>query len=327
MSRYEEADLSRVRSYPVGERKSLVAEEQLYRAPQDLDSFSEFFDSLPDVLAARSLRELLARVRAARERGAGFLVLAGAHVIKTGLSPAIVRLMEEGWVTALALNGAGAIHDLEMAFFGETSEDVAAALPEGRFGMARETSEWLNRWTVDAAKRDEGLGEGLGHRFIEEGAPGLDRSLLAAGYRLGIPVTVHLSIGTDINQQHASFSGAAAGETSARDFRILTASVRELAEGVALNVGSAVLLPEVFLKAVSVATNLGTEFRDLTTAVFDFARHYRPEQNVMQRPTQGRGRGYYIVGHHELLVPLFTHALLRFGRPQSRTSSGKKDES
>lgn len=312
MSRYPEADLSRVRTYPIEERSSLVDESQLYRPPADLGSFDEFWNSLPDVLAARQLRDLVARMEAARERGAGILILAGAHVIKTGLSPGLIRLMEEGWVSALALNGAGAIHDLEMAFFGRTSEDVAEALPAGRFGMAHETSAWMNEWTRTAAGRGEGLGEGLGRIFLERSGSGGGRSVLASAYRLGIPATVHLSIGTDINQQHSEFSGAAAGETSARDFRLLVPSVERLASGgVALNLGSAVLLPEVFLKAISVAINLGCRYEDLTTAAFDFQRPYRVEQNVLERPTRGVGRGYFLVGHHEILLPLFIHRLLR----------------
>ena len=318
MSRYEEADLSRLRTYPVDQRESKVARGQLYHPPSDLDSFAASWDSLPDVLAARELKDLVERMAQARSAGAGRLLLAGAHVIKTGLAPGFVRLMEEGWITAVALNGAGAIHDLELAFFGQTSEDVAAQLPEGRFGMAEETSRWLNAWTIEAARRGEGLGEGLGREFLDSHAPHAGASLLASAYRLGIPVTVHLSIGTDINQQHPGFDGAAAGEASARDFRILTHAVASLDSGVAINIGSAVLLPEVFLKAISVAINLGATFRDLTTAVFDFQRHYRPMQNVVDRPTRTGGRGYYLVGHHELLVPLFIHALLRHGQSAPR---------
>ena len=318
MSRYEEVDLGRIRSYPVDTRESKVAEEQLYIPPADLDSFTQFWDALPDVLAVRELKDLVARMGSARASGAGRVAMAGAHVIKTGLAPGLIRMMEDGWITTLALNGAGAIHDLEMAFFGRTSEDVAVELPEGRFGMARETSEWLNRWTTEAAERGEGLGEGLGRAFLEHGAPNAARSVLASAYRLGIPATIHLSIGTDINQQHPSFSGGAAGEASARDFRILARKVATLDHGVALNLGSAVLLPEVFLKAISVAINLGSRFTDLTTAVFDFQRHYRPTQNVVDRPTRTGGRGYYLIGHHELLLPLFIQAVLRQGAPSAR---------
>lgn len=308
-SRYPEADLSKIRAFPVGERDSKVDSDHLYRPPVDPASFVELWEGLPDVLAVRDLRELVARMVLAREREAGRVVAMGAHVIKTGMAPGLIQLMEEGWITALAMNGACAIHDLELAFFGRTSEDVGAALSTGRFGMAAETSQWLNAWIADAAARGEGLGEGLGRRFQEEAPPHLGHSVLAAAYRLDIPATVHLSLGTDINQQHPSFPSAAAGETSMRDFRILCKVAESLAQGVAINVGSAVLLPEVFLKAVSVATNLGVVFRDLTTAVFDFQKHYRPLENVVRRPTAGGGRGMYLVGHHEILLPLFFQAL------------------
>jgi hypothetical protein len=310
MSRYREIDLSRVRTYPVRTRSSLVTSSQFYRPPRDPSSFAQFWKSMPDVLGARDLKSLVAHMGAARARGAGILVMSGAHVIKTGLSPGLIRLMEDGWISALALSGAGAIHDLELAFFGRTSEDVAAQLPQGRFGMAGETSLWINQWTQEAARRQEGLGEGLGRAYQEGAGRGRKRSLLAAAYRLGIPATVHVTVGADINHQHPSFSGAAAGETSARDFRILCAQVQQLARGCALNLGSAVVLPEVFLKAVSVCTNLGVRFSSLTTAVFDFQRHYRPAENVVRRPTLQGGRGYYLIGHHEILLPLFIQGLI-----------------
>jgi hypothetical protein len=310
MSRYPEEDLRRIRTYGISRRRSLVDRGVLYRPPRDPGSFGDLWHSMPDVLAARELKELVARVRTARSRRKGVLVLAGAHVIKTGLSPGLIRLLEEGWITGLALNGAGAIHDLEIAFFGRTSEDVASQLPKGRFGMARETSRWINAWTVEAARREEGLGEGLGRAFLEKGGQGVARSLLAACYRLGVPATIHLSIGADINHQHPDFSGEAAGETSARDFRILCAEVGRLTSGVALNLGSAVVLPEVFLKALSVSTSLGRRFSGLTTAVFDFQRQYRSLENVVRRPALQGGRGYYLVGHHEILLPLFFQALL-----------------
>jgi hypothetical protein len=315
MSRYPEIDLSRVRTYPIRRRRSKVRAEGFLQPVDDADSFTEFWNSLPDLLAAHDLRDLVSRVRRARERGAGVMAMAGGHVLKTGLGPGLIRLMEEGWITALALNGAGSIHDLEIAFFGNTSEDVAAQLPQGRFGMARETSVWLNQWTVAAAQRGEGLGEGLGRAYLENAPPeGAARSLLASAYRLGIPATVHLAIGGDINHQHPGFDGAAAGETTARDFRIFCAQVDGLGEGVALNLGSAVILPEVFLKAISVCINLGRRFPDLTTAAFDFQKHYRPMENVVKRPSLQGGRGYYLVGHHEILLPLFFQAV-RLGGP------------
>ncbi len=324
MSRYPEIDLSRVRTYPFRRRKNLVDAAGFLRPAADPRSFSDFLESLPDLLAVRDLRDLVARVRRAREGGFGVLVMAGGHVVKTGLGPGLVQLMEEGWVTGLSLNGAGAIHDLEIAFFGSTSEDVAAQLPRGRFGMVRETTAWLNRWTREAAEREEGLGEGLGRAYLEQApAEGAARSVLASAYRLGVPATVHLAIGTDINHQHAGFDGAAAGAASARDFRIFCGLVQGLTQGVALNLGSAVVLPEVFLKALSVCINLGTCFHDLTTAVFDFQRQYRPGENVVRRPAAQGGRGLYLVGHHELLLPLFFQAI-RAGGPLASPAAGRR---
>lgn len=334
MSRYEEIDLHGIRTYPVRGRRSLVEAGGLYRAPEspgELEGFDAFWTSLPDVLAARDLKDLVERTRVARAGGGGFLLMFGGHVIKTGLGPGLIRLMEEGWISALAMNGAGSIHDLEIGCFGKTSEDVAHQLPAGRFGMARETSQWLNAWTVEAARRGEGLGEGLGRAIAEQAGEGAGRSVLAAAWRLSIPATVHLAIGADINHQHPGFPGAAAGETTTRDFRILCRQVQTLEQGVALNVGSAVILPEVFLKALSVAINLGGKFDGLTTAVFDFQRHYRPQVNVAHRPTLQGGKGFYLVGHHELLLPLFIHALLRYGmadrpaRKKSRATGRRAD--
>lgn len=311
MSRYPESDLSRIRTYPVEQRASKVDSTAFYSPPGDPDSFAAFWDSLPDVLAARELKELVSRLDAAKRGGHGILVMAGAHVLKTGMGPGLIRLMETGWIQALALNGAGAIHDLELAFFGRTSEDVAAHLHEGRFGMARETSLWLNQWTQEAAERSEGLGEGLGRIFCEQAGEGGRHSVLAAAYRMRIPATVHICIGAEINQQHPSFSGKAAGESSARDFRILCHVLSGLEKGAALNLGSAAVLPEVFLKALSVAANLGARFDGLTTAAFDFQRHYRPYENVVRRPVLAGGKGFYLIGHHEILLPMFFQALMR----------------
>jgi len=227
------------------------------------------------------------------------------------MGPGLISLMERGWIQGLALNGAGAIHDLELAFFGRTSEDVALHLHDGRFGMARETSLWLNQWTREAAERNEGLGEGLGRIFGERAGEGAGISVLASAYRLGIPATVHICVGAEINHQHPSFSGMAAGDSSARDFRILCHVVSGLERGAALNLGSAAVLPEVFLKALSVAADLGARFDGLTTAAFDFQRHYRPAENVVRRPALAGGKGFYLIGHHEILLPLFFQAVMR----------------
>lgn len=234
----------------------------------------------------------------------------GAHVIKVGLGPVIIDLMERGVIHALALNGAGIIHDFELAFAGQTSEDVAAALGDGSFGMARETCGFLGEAIHDGAREGLGLGQAVGRRILADRLPHADKSLLAAGARLGIPVTVHVAIGTDIIHMHPQFDPAAAGETSHRDFRTFTGVVATLAHGVYLNVGSAVILPEIFLKALTLARNLGHHVAPLTTVNLDFIRQYRPMTNVVQRPTLEGGRGIGLVGHHEILLPLIAAGVI-----------------
>jgi hypothetical protein len=281
--------------------------------PVDPDSFSQLWDGLPDILAARDLRRLAQQVVAARLAARPVLLFMGAHVIKTGLTPFLIRLMDEGLVTSIASHGAGLVHDLEWTLFGRTSEDVADGLERGDFGMDLETSTLINTWTKESAAAGEGLGEGLGRRIgAEAERQGInpDAGWLSAAYRREIPATIHGSIGTDIYQQHPEFDGAAFGEASARDFRILAHQVSLAEGGVVLNWGSAVILPEVFLKALSVARNLGHPVNGLTTAAFDFMRHYRPAENVVRRPTRKTGWGSYIVGHHEILIPLFVQGLL-----------------
>ena len=239
-----------------------------------------------------------------------------AHVIKTGLSPVLIDLMERGFVSAIATNGAGVIHDFEIALSGATSEDVDAALGAGQFGMADETGRLLNGAINAGVAAGLGIGQAVG-RFLCEHHPQHERaSVVASAFRLGIPVTVHVAIGTDIIHMHPAASGAALGEGSLRDFRYFASNVSKLDHGVYLNCGSAVVLPEVFLKAVSLARNRGCSLEGLTTVTFDFARLYRPQVNVVSRPTAGIGRGYYLVGHHELLIPLLAAAVVEgSGRP------------
>jgi hypothetical protein len=274
---------------------------------------AELLQSLPDLLKARELRELVEAIVLARRAGAPVVLACGAHVIKVGLSPLLVDLMKRGLVTALALNGAGVIHDLEMALFGRTSEDVDAALEEGRFGFAGDTAEALNQAVLRAHERGLGYGEGLGawlDALEPARCPHLGLSVVHAAHRLGLPLTVHVALGTDVVHQHPSADGAAIGATSMRDFRVLVEVVRHLRGGVWLNIGSAVLLPEVFLKALSVARNLYGPIEGFTTADLDMLPHYRPLTNVVRRPTrQGGGRGLAITGHHEILVPLLCAAL------------------
>jgi hypothetical protein len=234
----------------------------------------------------------------------------GAHVIKVGLNPVLIDLMTEGWVSGLALNGAGIIHDFEMAYAGRTSEDVAAQLRKGRFGMARETGEMLNEAIRRGAERQWGLGEAVGEMIARSSFPYKKHSLLAAAYRLGLPASVHVALGTDVIHLHPRASGEAIGKTSLHDFFLFAALVRRLDGGGAfLNIGSAVLLPEVFLKAVALVRNQGERLDGFSTAVFDFLRHYRPSENVVRRPLGRTGRGYYFIGPHEILIPLLAAAL------------------
>lgn len=304
-------DLEGLDTYPLAERKSKVGREQLGRPAAKDASFRDFWKGLPDILAARELRDLVSRMQSARARERAIVWGLGAHVIKVGLSPLLVELMDQGYVSALALNGAGIIHDFELATVGQTSEEVADGLAEGKFGMAEETGAHLNDAIVRGVDGGLGLGEAVG-ALLEEQAPAYkETSLLWNAYRLAIPVTVHVAMGTDIIHMHPKASGAAIGKASLHDFRLLASVVRGLNDGgVYLNVGSAVLLPEVFLKAVSVVRNLGHPLTDFSTANFDFIRHYRPRVNVVQRPVTGSGKGFEFVGHHELMLPLLATALL-----------------
>lgn len=304
MSRYEEADLRRIATEGVAARRSKVSAESLARVADDPGSFAQLWDGLPPYLASRDLHALARAVAGARANGRPVVWMLGAHTIKVGLGPILLSLVREKLATLLAVNGAFAIHDLELALWGRTSEEVEAGLHEGRFGMARETAAVLNAAAVEGARREEGLGEAIGRALAERRPEWRAESVLGACFEAGVPVTVHVAIGTDIVHQHPDFSGAATGECSARDFRILAGHLREMAGAVVVNVGSAVILPEVFLKAFSVAANLGARSEGLVTATLDFVRHYRPLRNVVQRPPGPKGAGYYIVGHHEIMLPL-----------------------
>lgn len=304
-------DLSGVHTYPLAERVSKVTLADFARPLSPGASVRDLLDALPRLLAGNALRDLAADVRRARERHKPIVWGLGAHVIKVGLAPLLIDLMERGFVTALALNGAGIVHDFELALAGQTSEEVADGLGVGAFGMARETGEQINQAIVAGDRDGLGLGAAVG-RFIDgQGLPHHGVSLLAAAWRRRLPATVHVALGTDIVHMHPACDPAAVGRASHLDFRTFAGEVAQLGGGgVYLNVGSAVLLPEVFLKAVTLARNLGHELRDFATANFDFIQSYRPNTNVVQRPTKGVGRGYSLTGHHELLVPLFAAALL-----------------
>jgi hypothetical protein len=306
---YDEFDLSSVRTYPLKSRKSKASAADFARPHVAGSSVGEFVSSLPSILAGSDFKAVVAAVRKARASDAGIVWGVGAHVIKTGVSPVLIDLMERGFVSAVAMNGAGVIHDFELALSGSTSEDVDEALGPGRFGMAEETRE-LNSVISDAAGKRKGLGQGVSDWLTERNPPHADLSLLAAAARLKIPVTVHVALGTDIIHMHPGASGGAIGEASLRDFRYFVSNVARLEKGVYLNLGSAVVLPEVFLKAVALVRNQGISLSGLTTVNFDFMRMYRPQTNVVSRPVAGIGKGYSIVGHHEIMIPLLAAALV-----------------
>ncbi len=306
---YEEFDLSDVRTYPLASRASKARVEDFARPFVRGTGIAGLLDSLPSLLAAGAFRRVGDAIAAARGRS-GAVWGFGAHVIKTGLGPVLIELMQRGFVSALATNGAGVIHDFEIALGGATSEDVDAQLGPGRFGMADETGRLLNRAINDGVRAGLGLGQAVGRYLAAAGAPHAAMSVAAVASRLGIPLTVHVAIGTDIIHMHPDASGAALGEGSMRDFRYFVSNVARLEHGVYLNCGSAVVLPEVFLKAVALARNRGVSLEGLTTVNLDFVRLYRPQTNVVERPTAGIGQGYSLVGHHELMLPLLAAALI-----------------
>jgi len=310
MTLFEPIELNGVRSYPLSERKSIVCRDDFARPWRAGGSVKEWLTSLPRILAAKDLLEIAAGIVGAIGRDRPVILAMGAHAIKVGLNPVIIDLMRRGAISALALNGAGIIHDSELAMVGSTSEDVAAELGSGRFGMAEETGAYLNRAIREGAAHDLGLGRAVGAMLERERFPHCDQSLLAQACRLDIPVTVHVALGTDIIHFHPSVDGAAIGKTSHRDFRVFARAVSMLEGGVYINLGSAVILPEVFLKALSLVRNLGHRVQHFTTVNMDFIRHYRPVTNVVNRPTLDGGKGYNLVGHHEIMFPLLAAAVI-----------------
>lgn len=313
MSRYkvEPLEFSGISTYSLHSRPSKVSVDDFARPVEPDHSLGEFLSSLPDILAARQLRELAALIREAKAKNRAIIFGLGGHVIKTGLSPILIDLMGRGFVTAFAMNGSALIHDFEIALAGATSEDVEATLGSGQFGMAEETGRIINE-AIRAGARDEiGIGEAVGRALCAMNPPHADKSLLCAAYQAAVPVTVHVAIGTDIIHIHPHADGAATGKTTERDFRLFCSLVRMLdGGGVYLNIGSAVILPEVFLKAVTVVRNLGHRLEDFATANFDFIQHYRPITNVVRRPVAGAGRGFSFTGHHELMIPLLAASIL-----------------
>jgi len=311
MSSFFPIDLSKVTTYPLSQRKNKVSVTDFAQPPKGNDLVTNFLNSLPNILAAQDFRKLIEYIVSAYHKKKPVVAMMGGHVIKCGLSPVITSLMEKGIINAIALNGAGSIHDFEIALIGETSEDVAENIQNGTFGMSEETGRLMNETIKDAAKKGWGMGESLGRKLLELDPPYLEYSLLAASIRHEIPLTVHVAVGTDIIHQHPGADGAAIGQTSFTDFRIFTSIVSELGDGgVLLNLGSSVLLPEVFLKALTIARNLGHNIVNFTTANFDMIQHYRPRENVVKRPTNMGGQGYAFTGHHEIMIPLLATAVI-----------------
>lgn len=307
---FKPLDFSKVTTYPSRTRPSKVRQSLLgKKVTKDLRVRS-LIRALPDILAAQNFKTIARAIVRAHRRNKTVLLGMGAHSIKVGLSPLIIDFMERGIVNAVAMNGAGIIHDFELAFMGKTSEDVAASLADGSFGMAEETGAFLNRAITEGYARGKGIGASVGEAILKARLPHRRLSILAAGARLGVTVTIHVAVGTDIIHMHRNVDGEALGEGSLRDFRTLTSVVAALGQGVFLNFGSAVILPEVFLKALSLARNLGHPVRNLTTANLDFLAHYRPLTNVVARPTIGSGKGYHLTGHLEIMVPLLFAAVL-----------------
>lgn len=306
---YDEFDLSGVRTYPLASRKSKANAPDFARPCPAGTTVAAFVESLPSILAGSDFKAVVAAMRAARDGGRGIVWGIGAHVLKTGLSPVLIDLMARGYLSALAMNGAGVIHDFELALSGSTSEDVEEALGPGRFGMAEETGSLLNAAITGGVRSGLGLGQAVARFLLEQPPPHARLSVIAGAAALEIPVTVHVAMGTDIIHMHPSASGSAIGEGSLRDFRYFTSIVSRLEGGVYLNCGSAVVLPEVFLKAVALARNQGHSLAGLTTVNIDFMRMYRPQTNVVSRPVAGIGKGYSLVGHHELLIPLLAASL------------------
>lgn len=303
---FPQLDFSAIRTQSVQQRQNKVTLDACARPFDGSGSFADFLDTLPDILKARELKDFAAAIAAARCAARPCILMMGAHVIKVGLAPLVIDLMERGILTHVALNSAGAIHDSESALFGVTSEDVATNLQDGSFGMWRETGAFINGSLESSVNENDcGFGEAVGRALTAAEAPHLGYSILAAGVRLNVPVSIHAAIGTDIVHQQPTMDGGVTGEMSFRDFRVLAHSVSGLDEAsVVMNMGSAVILPEVFLKALTVARNLGYSTRGFAAANFDMIQHYRPNMNVVTRPTLGSGRGYVFTGHHELMLPL-----------------------
>lgn len=305
--RIKPVDLSKLKTYSIRKRENLVDIKQFASLSNPSNNFGKFTEGLPDILAGRDFKQLVSAIVKAYKGNRMVGAAIGAHVIKCGLSPIIIDLMKRGIIKAIAMNGAGAIHDYEISLIGATSENVSENLKHGEFGMAKETADFFARATKTAVNNCSGLGDAYGELILKDKNPYLDYSIIAHATKLKIPITIHVAIGTDTIHMHPNISGKELGEATLTDFRILTSVVCGLNKGVWLNIGSAVILPEVFLKAVSISRNLCYPLNDLTTANLDMIQHYRGRMNVTGRPTS---RGINLIGHHEIMLPLLRWGIL-----------------
>lgn len=310
MKRYRIASLKKVKTYPLQTRKSKVSSNAYAIPPVKGETLKSFFEKLPDILAARDFRDTVKAILKARNNNKPVVLGMGAHPIKVGLSPVIIELMRKNIITTIATNGACIIHDFELSFLGKTSENVDRELQQGTFGMAQQTGRYLNRAIKTGIKKGYGIGRSVGEMIARSTFALKDGSIFANAYKCGIPATVHVAIGTDIIHMHRDASGSAIGEGTLRDFKLLISILSDLEGGVYINLGSAVVMPEVFLKALSVARNLGKKIENITTVNMDFIQHYRPKENVLRRPTLKKGSAYALTGHHEIMFPLLAAALV-----------------
>jgi len=310
MKKIKPTSLKSVKTYSLKERKSKVSLSAFAVPPAKADMFKTFIDKLPDILAVNDLRAVVKAIVRSRKNNRPVILGMGAHPIKVGLSPIIIDLMQKGVITAVATNGACIIHDFEISFIGHTSEDVEKELCRGTFGMAEETGRYLNKAIKEGVKKGYGIGRSVGKMIHGSKFRFKEKSIFASAYKLDIPSTVHVAIGTDIIHMHPEANGSAIGEGSFKDFKLFTSVVSDLEGGVYINLGSAVIMPEVFLKALTIARNLGNKVENITTVNMDFIQHYRPIENVLRRPTIGKGSAYALTGHHEIMFPLLAAAVI-----------------
>jgi len=303
-------ELKNLETYSINDRKSKVSKDNFAKPFKKNSSFADFLNSLPNILAANDIIDVIDKICIAKKNNRSVAIAMGAHVIKVGLNPILIDLVKKGIITSIALNGAGIIHDTEIAMAGQTSEDVDQALTDGSFGMARETAQFLSSAIINARKESKGLGYGIGQAILDKNLPYSSLSLLANCVKHEVPVTVHVAIGTDIIHMHKDFDPEACGALSHIDFRIFASVVANLEKGVYINIGSAVIMPEVFLKALTLVRNMGHVVKNFTAVNLDFIRHYRPLTNVVNRPTSTGGKGINIIGHHEILLPVIAAGII-----------------